>query len=615
MQKKNIVITAALWLGIVVCTCLIMIRLNNTFPALHSGDQIDSRITDTVYTLKLEGASPVSLVFPSETAVDDLTLLIVKSSPNQITLNGAPVENDSASYRRPVAVAITGQFYDPIQKVYRITLAIDSLPSKVQFYLGLGNQLQKAISAFDFLTTLSLGVLIGMLINGLSLCLFKPSEHYIKVFCFYLLILLIWTLGSSSLQLPAVLRSIYGSISAYMYTLLMISGSLLCLQIYASDPGFWIRRLFHPVVIVGVCVLLDFSKFILSNDVLEIMKFSFSLIGAAAVIAAAARKEKLSFLLLAAYAVTEGLRLLPQLADKGVFQESLMMTRFRAAHIFDMPFAFLCLVLINYRFAEAFKKSEKQAGLLEEMNQQLDQKVEQRTHELIEAETTRHNLMTNVFHDLRSPLFVLRGYFTILKAGDGNEETYSVIDDRLNYLTRLVEDLFLIAKLEDKKVLFNFTRVEFCLVVQDLVASCALEAQEKQIVLRPQLQSHVECWADPVRIRQAISNLLQNALLYTPPEGTITVTLTVDTKVCVLKIADTGKGIPPADLDKIFTKYYRVQGNGNKKSTGLGLSIAQEIIVQHHGEITVESQLGRGSVFTIRLPVLPDQFETVRPSE
>ena len=134
-------------------------------------------------------------------------------------------------------------------------------------------------------------------------------------------------------------------------------------------------------------------------------------------------------------------------------------------------------------------------------------------------------------------------------------------------------------------------------------------------MLRPQLQPHVECWADPVRIRQAISNLLQNAMVYTPPEGTITVILTADTRVCVLKIADTGKGIPPADLDKIFTKYYRVQGNGNKKSTGLGLSIAQEIIVQHHGEITVESQLGQGSVFTIRLPVLPDQSETARLSE
>ncbi len=115
-----------------------------------------------------------------------------------------------------------------------------------------------------------------------------------------------------------------------------------------------------------------------------------------------------------------------------------------------------------------------------------------------------------------------------------------------------------------------------------------------------------ECitWGDEYRLEQAFQNLIVNAIYYTKPKGKVYVNLKSVDNMAYVSITDTGVGISEKDLDKIFDRYYRVSGTEKHRSTGLGLSIAQEIIKQHQGSITVKSHLGEGTIFTVQIPVI-----------
>ncbi len=596
-MKLNLILFSSFVFVITACSVL----LNNMTPIIRTEDPLNEQILNTYYTIEVSD-SENHYSFYCEEFPDTLTLLVINSQKSDVFFNGSLIKNPGYSFRRPLIIDLTKENYDEENHKIHFTVETSGNPKKIRLYLGNLEQMQHAINSFDFLTTMSVGVLIAMLINGCSLALFKHSEKYISYYCLYIFILFIWTLSGSSISALEPIQSFLTKLNSYMYGLLMITGSLVCFKI--SDISLSKFKSENPLLIVLFFIILQIPFQFLSNSLSDILKFSFSLPGIIALTLYANRKNRMSYLLLFSYAVTMGLRLLPQLADKGLFTENLIMSSLRASHIFDMPFAFFCLITINYRFAQAFKKSENQAVLLEEMNQELDKKVEARTQELVLAEATRHNMMTNVFHDLRSPLFVLNGCLDMMKEDQGNQETIGIMKERLGYITQLVVDLFLIAKLEDKKVLFNYDQINLTQIVRDTLASFKVLAYEKEIIFQSDLEESVFCWGDPIRISQAISNLITNAIIYTQKGGKITVRLTADKKYSFLSVTDTGKGIKEEDLDKIFTKYYIVQDNGNKKSSGLGLSIAQEIIKQHQGQITVISKLDHGSTFTIQLPIL-----------
>ncbi len=105
-------------------------------------------------------------------------------------------------------------------------------------------------------------------------------------------------------------------------------------------------------------------------------------------------------------------------------------------------------------------------------------------------------------------------------------------------------------------------------------------------------------------MEQAFQNLIVNAIYYTKPKGKVYVDLKSSDNMAYITVIDTGVGISPEDLDKIFDRYYRVSGIEKHQSSGLRLSIAHEIIKQHQGNITVKSELGKGTVFTVELPVI-----------
>ena len=176
----------------------------------------------------------------------------------------------------------------------------------------------------------------------------------------------------------------------------------------------------------------------------------------------------------------------------------------------------------------------------------------------------------------------------------------------MRFLRRLTEDLFLAAKLEQKQVLLNEDRVSLSEAAQAVCENCRSEAENKGVALCAQFDAALPVWGDAVRLQQILQNLVTNAIHYTPAGGTITVHSWEAEGSALVSVQDTGCGIAPEDQAAVFDRYFHTTANTKHDSTGLGLTIAQELARLHHGEILLESEVGKGSCFTLKLPLLTD---------
>ena len=307
-------------------------------------------------------------------------------------------------------------------------------------------------------------------------------------------------------------------------------------------------------------------------------------------------------LLLFPYAVTAGLRMwviLPGL-DLPFFSESIRFYLVRCARIYDIPFTLGCMTFVCRRFALQFDRTEHLA-------RELDERVVQRTRALTEESEARKSMMLNIFHDLRSPLFaVSSGLDTLEAAPAALPALLPAMQQRMTFLRRLTEDLFLAAKLEQKQVMLNEDRVSLSEAAAAVCESFQNEAAKKGVTLTTRFDAELPVWGDAMRLQQIVQNLVTNAIHYTPAGGTITVhSFAAEGRALVL-VQDTGCGIAPEDQAAVFDRYFHTTADTKHDSTGLGLTIAQELAHLHHGEITLESEVGKGSCFTLALPLLED---------
>lgn len=189
----------------------------------------------------------------------------------------------------------------------------------------------------------------------------------------------------------------------------------------------------------------------------------------------------------------------------------------RCARIYDIPFTLGCMTFVCRRFALQFDRTEQLA-------RELDQRVADRTRALTEETEARKSMMLNIFHDLRSPLFaVSSGLDTLEAAPEALPALLPALQQRMRFLRRLTEDLFLAAKLEQKQVLLNEDRVSLSEAAQAVCENCRSEAENKGVALCAQFDAELPVWGDAVRLQQILQNLVTNAIHYTPSGGTITV--------------------------------------------------------------------------------------------
>ncbi len=228
--------------------------------------------------------------------------------------------------------------------------------------------------------------------------------------------------------------------------------------------------------------------------------------------------------------------------------------------------------------------------------------------ELVSMERIRRDFVSNVSHELRTPLAAIKLMVETMLAAEDDA------DARMQFMPRvaaeverivgLVEDLLALARSESGRLIIRKERFDLTDVAASVVDTFSHRASTIDVNLDLEAPEPVFVDADRARLAQVAVNLVDNALRHTPAAGTVTVEVTREQQWAVLRVEDTGAGIPFADLAFIFDRFYvadRSRSRG-QSGTGLGLSIARSLIEAHGGTLTAQSVLGRGSTFTGRLP-------------
>jgi len=227
------------------------------------------------------------------------------------------------------------------------------------------------------------------------------------------------------------------------------------------------------------------------------------------------------------------------------------------------------------------------------------------------AQQNQSDFIAHVAHELRTPLTTIKSYVEMLMDDEVSDrdtkiDFYNTINDEANRLARLINNLLNISKIEMGSLTINKDLIKTREFLEDIIKSIKTQATNKNIELEsilPDKLSPLVMEKDLLRV--AILNILGNAIKYTPDSGIVTFRVEEDESQIKVEIIDTGYGIADDELPKIFDKFFRSSDEKIKEHTGngLGLALSREIIRLHNGNIEVMSSLGKGTHFTVSLPL------------
>jgi two-component system, OmpR family, phosphate regulon sensor histidine kinase PhoR len=236
-------------------------------------------------------------------------------------------------------------------------------------------------------------------------------------------------------------------------------------------------------------------------------------------------------------------------------------------------------------------------------------------------EHVRQEFLSNVSHELRTPLTAILAFIETLEEGaiDDKEASHrflTIIRRNATRMRDLIDDILELSAIEAGNVQVRAEEVELSPIVTDVIASLASKAAAAGIVMSNAVPRDAMVFADARRLEQMLTNLVENAIKFNREHGTVKISYESDTDVGVNKrspalgrrsriiVEDSGEGIPAQHLERLFERFYRVDRARSRDmgGTGLGLAIVKHLARAHDGEVTVKSELGKGSMFTIELP-------------
>ncbi len=227
---------------------------------------------------------------------------------------------------------------------------------------------------------------------------------------------------------------------------------------------------------------------------------------------------------------------------------------------------------------------------------------------LNQAFSSQKQLIQDVSHELKTPLTALKGKQEVTlnkrRSPEEYESVLSVNLEEINKMSQLVENLLALARLENEDHLLNIQSINLTQAIEQVINTMKPLANQKKIALLFSSNEQLLIEADANQVSRVISNIVDNAIKYTPNNGEVNVKLSKDNTHAKILISDTGIGITKNELPHIFDRFYRIDKSRSSPGFGLGLSIAKSIIDIHKGKIKVESLPGEGTAFTVFLPLV-----------
>ena len=235
---------------------------------------------------------------------------------------------------------------------------------------------------------------------------------------------------------------------------------------------------------------------------------------------------------------------------------------------------------------------------------------------LEQLDKSRNQFVSNASHELKTPLSTMKILIETLLYQEPmdpvmTKDFLTDVNKEIDRLNRIVSDLLTLVNIDSGAMKLNLAEVDVQALLQEQVKRLLPLARENGIELDCTARDALSVTGDQLKLQQVIYNVIDNAIKYTPRGGEVHCTLNRSGRMAVIRIADTGEGIPAEDLPHIFDRFYRVDKARSRETggTGLGLSIVKQIVLSHGGTITPESVLGQGTTFTIQLPLAAKKAE------
>lgn len=240
------------------------------------------------------------------------------------------------------------------------------------------------------------------------------------------------------------------------------------------------------------------------------------------------------------------------------------------------------------------------------------------TEEMGKTEALRRDFLANVSHDLRTPLTMVKAYAEMIRDISGSDEIKrtehaQVIIEEADRLAELVGDILNLSKIQSGTDKPDPELMDLSEITAEVISRFGIKCEKEGYVFKTEIDDGVRAYGDVKRIEQVLYNLIGNALNYTGSDKTVSVKVFSEGGKARFEVTDTGKGIPPEEIDTIWDRYYR--SNINKRShigTGLGLSIVKSILLSHNAEFGIESEVGKGSTFWFALESSGPAAEEIR---
>jgi len=225
-------------------------------------------------------------------------------------------------------------------------------------------------------------------------------------------------------------------------------------------------------------------------------------------------------------------------------------------------------------------------------------------------EQVRQEFLSNVSHELRTPLTAILAFIETLESGalddpEASRRFLSIIRRNATRMQDLIADILELSAIESGRVTVNAAPVELHPIVNDVIASLTANARERNIAIENHVPPDTKVIADARRLEQMLTNLVENAIKFNRDHGTVSISFNQAREASArIIVTDTGEGIPAQHVDRIFERFYRVDRARSRElgGMGLGLAIVKHLARAHGGEVTVSSEIGKGSAFMIELP-------------